>query len=138
MRTPIVIMKYKEELDRLLSCPPSDAVPKDAIIFRIVHLPYQDRNFLPQALNDPKKMNRIDDDAIKCSNWGLSCYNSRENAQHQLNGFNPVMKKFIGTNIAEIVIAKSDGMLTYPSSSGHMDLFEAESAKLKDQIKAVG
>ena len=75
------------------------------------------------------------DDKAKCSNWAISCYDSFDNAQHHLNGMPEHVQKFLGTNIAEINVCKSDGKLTPPEPNGHMNLFESKLSDLESKVK---
>lgn len=131
-------MKYKDDIEQLPSCPPVEAECKSMEVWRLVHQPFAEKNFLPQALNNPKRMiNGTLDEYQKCSNWALSCYNSYDNASHQLEGMNKTIRNFIGDTIAKINIAPNDGRLTPPDKKGHMDLFESMSADFKNKIEVI-
>lgn len=126
--------KYYTYVHDLTDCPPSHAYAQDLTAFRFVFNQIEDRrNFAPVYILKPKRRHASDPHYKTCSGYGLSLYNSLDNACRRyadLVESVPSFPQTVGTHIAAGQIGKDDGVVTEPNTDGHLTLYEFEHTNL--------
>lgn len=124
----------------LCDCPPGDAgAPRDGVAYRFVHAEQTDpRNFLPPAKLSPSRwINR----APECSDYALSMFLSVAQATRFYDELAQTYKKIrltIGTHLAEVTLAATDGLATPADPDGHFDLHEYVGVDLQPRSSHIG
>lgn len=135
--------KYHAEIESIPDCPPADYKSQKLRAFRFVFGDSNHQNnFHPVLVIKPKRKNnrRFRRNSAKCQGYGLSLFNSLENAQKKyldLIDSYPTIHQTIGTHIAEGVIEESDGVVSEVNRDGHLTLHESESADLTSKFALV-
>lgn len=131
--------KYDAHLSAIPDCPPSHYECKDIQAFRFVFKDLNHKNnFLPVSLMNPKR--KFPDDASKCQGYGLSFFDTLENARRRYLAIKKNFRnigKIIGTHIAEGFIEVNDGVVSEVNSSGHFCLHEFEHTDLSRKFHLV-
>ncbi|MCR9011975.1 hypothetical protein [Gabonibacter chumensis] len=129
-------LKYEEEIKKLNYN--FDAFKEqEKIAYRWVHQNITDqRNFLPRPLL--KKDYKVQ----QATDWGISMFNTEENAIRRLNeciNNKPMLYKVLGSCIAEGNLHPIHGICDKPAINGHFNLMEYKKANLTSdfQIKKV-
>lgn len=126
--------KYQKYLDKLPNCPPTNYESEEIVGFRFVFKdPRHKNNFLPVLIIKPNRINSFNDEG-KCKGYGLSLYDSLENAKASYSYLQKRFKNInrtIGTHIAEGLIDKEDGVVSEVGSNGHFTLHESENSEIK-------
>ena len=130
--------KYAKQLNNLQDCPPADYTSKQLLAFRFVfdNIDHEN-NFLPILLKNPRR--KLSDDA-KCEGYGLSFFNSLENARNRYLKISRSYRnihKGIGTHIARGTITKNDGIVSSINKQGHFTLHEFEHVCLKNGFSLI-
>ena len=106
------------------------------VVFRITHgNPATEDDFVP-----PAAMPETGDDhrgVPKCSNYGVSLYKTLNNARRRWKRLNERVDAAsrYGSFVGKLEVIPSDGLLSpHPSGSGHLNLFQDESARFSDRI----
>ncbi|MEY5049980.1 MAG: hypothetical protein RLZZ175_3339 [Bacteroidota bacterium] len=104
---------YKQDLELLESCPPSDYKSYNCECFRWTFNNINDvRNFTSQAKRNPRVLNSKKD-FEKCEYHALSFHDTLKNSiecfEFLCNNFTNIRKN-IGTHIAKGILNKSDGL----------------------------
>lgn len=76
-----------------------------------------------------------------CSEFGLSMFGTEEQARAKFGALvetRPEIRKTIGTHLAQISLMPSHGLQTYPTETGHFDLFEYQDVDLVPCTQIVG
>lgn len=115
---------YKDYINLLDSCPPTDYKIKECVTYRWVFDDIMDeRNFKSQADKNPKPLNSKND-FDKCEYYALSFHDSSENSRKH---FNILSKKFkniqknLGTKIARGNLGILDGKGGECDKIGHFN-----------------
>jgi len=133
--------KYRDFIQGLPNCPPRQAQSQNLEAFRFVFTEINDeRNFAPAFIRKPSRRNEATDPAITCNGYGLSMFDTLDNARKQycayLNSY-PNFHKIAGTHIAKGQISKDDGVVTDKNGEGHFTLYEFEKANLSQKFSIV-
>lgn len=134
-------MKYADELkDIETECPNSFASARNCTAYRFVSNPTTNNCFIPQAKKQPKRVQNESDAKKKCELWGLSMFDSLQNAEKRYNllkkSFKNI-KKTLGDHIAEGPITVSSGVCTKIAPSGHFDVYEYSSTNFRPLFRIV-
>lgn len=128
--------KFRDQLNSIERCPPSDAVEIEKTAFRFVHSELADpRNFKPPAMINTRR--HFPNEKVKCRAHALSMFECRDKATlffKNLEKSVPNVRKSIGTLIAKGNISRSDGRATRSEKNGHFDLFLYESESLSSKF----
>lgn len=127
--------KYEKQIVNLPECPPEKYRGEQLPAFRFVfaNITHKD-NFLPVLLKNPRR--RLSGNA-KCQGYGLSFFDSLENAQTRylkLRKNYRNIHKGIGTHIANGMIEENDGVVSEIDERGHFTLHEFEQIDLKSKF----
>lgn len=118
--------KYQVHLTVLPDCPPPNFVPQTMTAFRFVYSPDPESNsFKPQGIKKPERMFQ-GDPSDRCSLMAISIFTTAAKAKKKFTNLNKKYpaRDLLGTHIAEVQITPAHGVVSPPSSSGHMDLHE--------------
>jgi len=135
--------KYRKEIASIPDCPPDHYENRILIVYRFVFEDISDeRNFSPVLILKPKRIHArmFRRDEAKCQGYGLSLFNTLENAQRKylkLIKNRPKLAKKLGTHIAQGLIEESDGVVSPINREGHLTLHESEQADLKRKFRLV-
>lgn len=133
--------KYHIFVHDLTDCPPSHAYAQDLTAFRFVFNQIDDqRNFVPVYILKPKRRLARDPHYKTCSGYGLSLFDSLENACKRYADLVESVPNFpqtVGTHIAKGQSNKSDGVVTEPNADGHLTLYEFEHIDLQVKFQIV-
>lgn len=130
-----MLYKYSNYIDDIQGCPPSHYQARECIVYRWV---YEDMNhphdFLPVAVIEPRRVNSQMDLQNQCKAYGLSMYNTMENARQQYLAITTRHSRFaakIGEYVAEGQLAQSDGVISLPDKrTGHLTFHEYADVEL--------
>ncbi len=120
--------KYQSFIESIPECPPTKRVSGTFPAYRFVYADINNpQNFLPPCVKKPNRQN-VKGDAARCGGFGLSFYDTLENARAsyaELKGrMSSNIYKAIGTHIARGQICEDDGVITEKTSTGHFELHE--------------
>lgn len=119
---------YQNQFDEnnLKDCPPKIYQNKKLIAYRFIYSEKHPNNFAPQYVKQPKRVLKKQPDNQKCTGFGLSFFDSEENARNffidlkeQLGWSDAVANKAIGYFIAEGEICSTDGVSSGIRYDGH-------------------
>lgn len=135
--------KYSEYIDTIEECPPSHYQEKACIVYRWVHQGMDHPNdFLPAAIIKPQRVNDRLDHEKKCKAYGLSMYNTLENARKQyliLIAKFPRFAAQVGEYVAEGHLSQSDGQFSSADKrSGHLTFHEYRDTELAKKFTVKG
>lgn len=135
--------KYQQDYDKLTStCPPVSYFPQDIDpVFRWVFDKMNDlKNFQPQYHKKPKRFLN-NDDLTKCKALGLSFFNNLDGSIERFNELKEQIGQNVhstlGTNIAQGVINKSEGMNGKIERLGHFTHHASNNAKYEDNFAII-
>jgi hypothetical protein len=133
--------KYHTYVNNLTDCPPSHAYAQDLTAFRFVFNQIEDhRNFAPAYILKPKRRLARDPHHKTCRGYGLSLFDTVENACKFYADFvesSPNFPQTVGTHVAQGQINESDGIVTEPDVKGHFTLYEFEHTNLYVKFQIV-
>jgi hypothetical protein len=137
-------LKYHSYIGKLKDCPPSSCQPRILTAYRFVfidpkHSQYSN-NFLPGFLIKPNRRKISHSDDFVCDGYGLSFFDSLQNARLRFEEMlkkNPKLRDTLGTHIAEGQIDPSDGVTTKSNDDGHLTLHESDVADLPSKFTAI-
>lgn len=98
--------------------------------YRFVFNPMDAESFKPVAQLPPRLGSDV---TLCCSDWGLSMFESAAKAKKKfakLVSQHPLLRKRLGTHLAEATLSAAHGICTEPTSSGHFDLHPAHGAAI--------
>ena len=100
-------------------------------------------DFLAVAMINPRRVNEPAIDlSNKCKGFGLSFYDSRQNAQKQYRARIAAHRRLvesIGEYVAEGKLAKSDGVISpVDKRNGHLTFHEYAGVELQEKFVIVG
>ncbi len=140
-------LKYSREIKELglkIDCPYKDCSTINTNSFRWIKMPLKNiNNYLPRIILNysnsiPLRRNDLSDNS-KCSDCGLSMFNSKENAIRKFFGFPERIRKNLGyTHIASCNISEEDGLSSKINLQGHFDFFEFVDINLADKFELIG
>lgn len=127
-------LKYEDEIKKL-NYNFDGFSEQERIAYRWVHSDINDkRNFVPRPL-------LMSNYSIKdATDWGISLFNTEENAEKKLKDFlkvKPNIYKALGSCIAEGNLKKTHGVCDKPVSSGHFNLIEYKEVNLIPDFKII-
>lgn len=96
-------------------CPPADAAPADADVYRIVHVPIADDDF--KSYDELGKL----PSAPPCRRVSLSVFHTAPAACHQAKKY-----PYLGDHVARARLTPSMGKLSVASANGHQDWWAPE------------
>jgi hypothetical protein len=141
---PQIKLKYEADISAFdpgcKSCPPIGAAPMSKKAFRWVANPMTTACFLPPGKKDPRRVNNTKG-AANCGLFGVSMHISQ---QHSIDAFKKLEASFIearktlGGYVAEGALTVQDGLCTAPNQVGHFDLYEFDTANLKNSFVMLG
>ena len=133
--------KYEEDINSIPSCPPRACRQRNVTGYRIV---FEDvnrpENFLPVLKREPRRLNFMSTDALRCSGYALSFFASFEQAQakfQEIDSNHPNWAAKNGDCIAEGEITSNDGLVSEPNGTGHFDLHEFEGTNVSQRFRVV-
>lgn len=137
-------LKYSKEINglKLSNCPGSSSIPRQIPAFRYGIDPVSDPKNIETEASILTRENRFprknaSDDQL-CSDFGLSFFDTKDNALNFWKNYNSRMKEKLGYNtLLELDIRKSDGLCTTTNPNGHFNLFEFETTSLAHRFKKV-
>jgi len=133
--------KYHTYIHDLTDCPPTHAYAQEIEVFRFVFKQIDDqRNFAPVYILKPKRRHPKDPHHKTCSGYGLSLFNTLENACSRyadLLESIPSFPQTVGTHIAKGQVNNDNGVATEPNSDGHLTLYEFEHTNLHVRFQIV-
>lgn len=129
-------LEFHEEIKEIEGCPPDARPTPPPGYFHFVFLPLDShRNFLPARKKSSSRDFR--GTAAQCASWGLSMFESEEEAieffQEFSKGF-PNFRKKIGSHFVELSIDATHGHATASRKDGHFTLFVAEGVDLAELV----
>lgn len=136
--------KYSAHIGAIEGCPPADYHNAEMTVYRWVHQGIRHPNdFLVVAMINPR---RVNDPAIdlsnKCKGFGLSFYDSLQNAQKQYCARiaqHRHLVESIGEYVAEGKVTKRDGVISpVDKRNGHLTFHEYAGVDLKEKFVVVG
>ncbi len=135
-------LKYFEDLEKVKNCPPCDYKESKIIVFRWVHCEFNENDFVPlnKIKNPPPRM--LDDSELMCKGFGLSVFNSLENAFERYKKLyktkrNVTDSDFIsekGDSVAELNISIADGIIGDLNEKGHLTFHIYENVNLSEKV----
>jgi hypothetical protein len=143
--------KYQAQLDALtltkVVCPCRRARPREGVVYRFAHLPADNpANYLPRPLEGappPRRINIeagatddqiIDAETTLCDLWGISLFETPEDARRVFRAINKKRQLLTHTHIAELVLTPADGNCTPSDKNRHFNLHEAENVCLSENV----
>ena len=131
--------KYDAEIQALADCPPVAHTQKTLVAFRYVWTDDRHpKSFLPVQKLKPNR--KFKDAKELCENYALSLYDTDANARAFYVEFSTGhdAAKLLGTHLASVPIDVTDGVISDPDETGHMDLHESDVADLASKCTVVG
>ncbi|MGH1363895.1 MAG: hypothetical protein ACRBF0_10085 [Calditrichia bacterium] len=131
--------KYSEQISSLHNCPPTNYSPQATDAYRFVYKSNPERSYIPVAKGNPKRINDRSD-MKKCQAWGLSFFNTEENAIakfEDLKRRNKNIAKTIGDSIALVKLEESDGVCSPVGEKGHFTLHERGESKFSERNEVI-
>jgi len=115
---------YQEHLNQAGGdCPPKDGYqPINQTVIRIVFEeghPKAENNFVPVGLISPKRLDQATDEFERCQMFGLSFFQTLEQARKRLVGIKNFEQK-LGTHLAQVVVIEKDGIASKTDRNGHI------------------
>ncbi len=133
--------KYDIEISNFEDCPPKHYQEIDENAYRFVKNDINHpNNFLPVLLIKPKRINSMDSDSKKCQGYGLSLFNSKNNASKKLRSLinrKPNLANTLASCVAEGKLEKEHGVASEPNSSGHFTFHEYDGIDLGPKFKII-
>ncbi|MDI1447279.1 hypothetical protein [Polyangium sp. 6x1] len=131
--------KYAERFKSLPECPPPNN-PAGGVVYRLVHNPIIEDDFLPNPEREKNKGNQHEQPP-SCTAWGLSLFTTAAALQKKfgkLLGKYPNLANDVGNHIAEGTLVDSHGVTTKPNKEHHLNLFEFQGPNLAPVFRLVG
>lgn len=127
---------YKDELDKIESCPPSIYKSMECECFRWVYDEIDnENNFKSQADKNPSRLNSVGD-KMKCDLYALSLHKTIEDSKKHFEiitkSMNSLTKKKLGTKIAKGKVVKTDGVGEDADSIGHFNFHPIRNNNFKN------
>jgi hypothetical protein len=138
------IYKHAEYLSQFKDCPSTTCSEIEREIFRWVHNPPTDANFVPLPLMPYQILIDASDKEHKCTDYSLSVWDTLEIARakflEQYNRKHPNKRiEYIankGDSVALIHLKREHGVLS-ENKEGHYSLFEYSGVNLHNDIKKI-
>lgn len=138
--------EYQKSLDECsalgATCPPANALSKDATAWRWVRNPMTDQCFLPLAERNPKRLHQLNSSAQVCLSWGLSVYDTEAHGISAFQALEKTIKKarsHIGDHLAVANLVPAHGSTTPPSGqNGHFTFFSMKGVNVKSVFQLHG
>lgn len=129
--------KYQKKLEALPSCPPTAIKTGPRVCYRWVKSPLSPDHFLPVTLENTQ---RGFSENQQCNAWGLSLWDSSDQAKERFVTLSAKYKKFRGkwTHVAKLSLTSDHGAHSTSSSEGHFTLFEYVGIDLSTIAQIVG
>jgi hypothetical protein len=141
------VFKYQNYLDSYENCPPPEYQQVSMSAFRWIFEDINhENNFKPVLLIKPERINdkMFDSQERKCEGYALSLYDSLSNAKkayERIRKRNKNLPKMVGTHVAKIALAQTDGVAyecsRHKNNKGHFNFHESENTDLSNQIVTV-
>jgi hypothetical protein len=132
--------KYQADLPPT-NCPPANYQPTNREAYRFVHEDVNHpNNFLPVFKIKPARKLSTTDDSQVCKGYGLSMFDTLENASNRYNSLtadNPNIWRSIGTHIAKGQLTERCGVCGSVDSRGHFTFHEYEGIDLVNKFAIV-
>ncbi len=135
--------KYLDDIKDITDCPPTRCTKKNMTAFRFVFEPNTEnewKNFLPPKKISPQRPLGNDNDKVKCAGYGLSFFDSENNAKMHYETMSKTrhnVHKSIGTHLAKVSIDQNDGVVTEINNRGHFDLHEYENTNWSHKFEII-
>jgi hypothetical protein len=137
--------KYQARLKQFSNCPSEDFKEIEKNVFRWVHQPISENDFLPMSVIKVPPPRILDDSDKLCIGYGLSMFDTKENA---ISKYKSLYERFRvrqksqfredkGNWVALISLTKKDGVADEPNNYGHFTFHEYETADLKQNVKRI-
>ena len=141
----LIRYKYLDDIKDITDCPPTSCTNKNMTAFRFVFEPNTDtenswKNFLPLKKIFPQRTDLNRNDNVKCSAYGLSFFDSENNAKiryNQLIENHPNIYKNLGTHLAKVSTEQNDGVVKEIDNNGHFDLHEYENTNWSHKFEII-
>lgn len=121
-------------------CPPVDCINSTIQAYRFTYDSINnEKNFQPVYVKKPKRFNDKSD-LEKCSAFGISLYQSEEQATNKFNMLKDIIQnigKTIGTHLATGLIKEYFGVITLIDKDGHFDLHELVDCDLTNEFTII-
>lgn len=132
------ILKYSDQISLIQFCPPIACKKTTITGYRFVFDDAEPApSFTPVGLLNPGQIEGLDEKK-KCSSFGLSFFNSANNAEEHFNRLQkriPLIHKKLGGNLAEVNITPKHGLVSEPiKDTGHFTVHEELTAVWKWEI----
>jgi hypothetical protein len=137
-------LKHLDFLSQIENCPSDDYVEINANVYRWIHAEKNENDFKPLNLIKSPPQRLIDDSDLMCMGYGLSMFDSLENAvskYRDLHRNKRANQKRIfvedkGTMVANLQVTEEDGIANTPHKTnyGHFTFYEYEDKNLSGKI----
>ena len=121
-------------------CPPVECINTTVQAYRFTYESINDeKNFQPVYIKKPKRFNDKSD-LDKCNAFGISLYQSEEQATFKFNSLRNIIQnigKTIGTHLAKGLIKDEFGVITPFDHEGHFDLHESDISNLHNAFTII-
>ncbi len=140
-------LKYQELLSQFPNCPSDNYVEIQMNAFRWVHSDEQPNDFKPINLINEPPQRLLDDADLMCMGYGLSLFDSLENAYSQYKrayvrtreNAKSIFVNDKGSFIATLQLNYADGVgnEAHKNNHGHFTFYEYENVNLREKVKAI-
>jgi hypothetical protein len=139
-------LKYQEFLSDFPHCPPDDYTEVEMEAFRWVHSSDHENDFTPINLINEPPARLLDDDDNMCKGYGLSLFDSLENANARYKvlyykkreHLRSIFVADVGECIAFLTLSQSEGLANEPKAQnhGHFTFHEYENVELMVKVQS--
>lgn len=123
-------LKFQDEINKIENCPNTNEDGEIKLYRFVSSIPLSNNTFEPHAKIHKPKFNNI------CIAWGLSTYNTLDNAVQALKNL-PKKRRNSFCGIAVAIIDNSDGVKYLSRSNGHYTYFPKDKLDLLTKFALV-
>jgi len=132
-------LKYKDEIDGLSDCPPTNCIEKNKEAYRFIKDVIDEKSFLPVGIQNPS---RKLGSSQKCGAYsGLSMFKDEESARNRfksLSKSNKKISKSLGNKLAKGQLMPIHGLCSPSNSIGHFTLYEYKENNIESVFSIIG
>jgi hypothetical protein len=132
-------LKYKDEIDGLSDCPPSNCIGQHKEAYRFIKNIITKESFLPVGIQNPsRKLGH----SQKCGAYGgLSMFEDENSAKKRfkiLSRTNKKISKSLGNKLAKGQLSPIHGLCSPNNDSGHFTLYEYKDNNVENVFSIIG
>ena len=138
-------LEYHAYLSKISDCPSKDCTEKERDSFRWAHNPIKQEDFIPLAFEDSRRV--LDEtDENQCKSYGLSLYDSLEQAVRQYKAVYENQRTVIrqnkwkaskGEQVVFIRLHINDGVSSESNKNGHFTFYNYMNINILKKVKEI-